>query len=78
MSKAHTLDAVDYLAAEFIVVYTSRRGSVIHAAGCSGAKRFQRKAAAHIGALRHGAVIAPCCASHEARLINLGRRAGAL
>lgn len=75
MSIAQILTPAEYLAAEFVITYTSK-GSAVHAADCPRAAR-RTHTAAHVGALRHGAALAKCCTEHEARLLHLGARVGA-
>lgn len=77
MSKAHIQTPAEYLAAEFVVTYiASRRAVEVHHTDCP---RWRNRVhdRAHVAALRNGAGIAPCCKDHEARLRNLGARAGA-
>ena len=78
MSKAHILTPAELLAAEFVVVYrASVRDVRIHHKDCTRWRRTSVHDPAHVGALRGGAGIAPCCVEHEPRLLNLGARVGA-
>jgi hypothetical protein len=74
-SDTYTQTPAEMLAAEFVVTYT-KSGSWVHAKECTR-YRTKIRSEAHVGALRHGAVLAVCCRDHELRYLNLGKRVGA-
>lgn len=76
MSKLTTL--AEQLADEFVVVYrASTRSAAIHHVDCTRWRRATPHDPAHVGALRGGAGIAPCCKDHASRLAHLGAQVGA-
>ena len=78
MSHAHNRSAAECLAAEFVIVYrASTRNAAVHHIDCPRWRRASVHDPAHVGALRHGAGIAPCCSDHAGRLNHLGARVGA-